>query len=171
MTPQWCSAPSIATETTSSLEGGEEGADDDDNIAYSAVVHGLAPGEDSPPSHSIFSHSLLHAGQSVAITALHMPSHEALFVFLKSGDIATVSKECFVSLLEYAEEELHCKTVYLFFEQLSVSSELRRKLLQNFRLLGFQLVPPSHPVVSAVGSQYHFMAYELEDGVDSDSED
>ena len=36
--PQWCSAPSSANETASSLEGGEEGADDDDNIAYSAVV-------------------------------------------------------------------------------------------------------------------------------------
>lgn len=36
--PQWCSAPSIATESGSSLEGGEEGGDDDDNIAYSTVV-------------------------------------------------------------------------------------------------------------------------------------
>lgn len=167
--PQWCSAPSIATESGSSLEGGEEGGDDDDNIAYSTVVHGLTPGDSDPPDHSIFSHSLLNAGQTVSITALHVPSHTALFVHLKSGDIATISKECFISLLEYAEEQLHCTTVYLFFEQ-SVSAELRRQILRNFRLMGFQLVPPSHPVVSSMESQYYFMAYEL-DGSDSDSED
>ena len=70
-----------------------------------------------------------------------------------------------VSLLEYEEEELHCKTVYLFFEQLSVSSEQWWKILQ---LLGFQLVPPSNLVSLFVGPQYHFMAYQLEDGDDSD---
>ena len=40
--PQWGSTPSVATETSSSLEGGEEGADDDDNIAYRTVLVKLA---------------------------------------------------------------------------------------------------------------------------------
>ena len=52
-----------------------------------------------------------------------------------------------------------------------MSAELRRQILHNFRLMGFQLLPPSHQVVSSTGSQYYFMVYELEDGLDSDSED
>jgi hypothetical protein len=165
---QWCSAPSSAADTSSSLEGGEDGGDDDDNIAYSAVV-ALVPEEaaSAPPSHSVFSHSLLHAGQTVSLTALHLPSLSALFVFLKSGDMASISKECFVSLLEHAEEELRCKTVYVFFEQ-CVSAELRRQILHSFHLMGFQIVPPSDPTVSLVGSQYYFMSYELEDSDDDE---
>jgi hypothetical protein len=166
--PQWCSAPSSATET-SSLEGGEEGGDDDDNIAYSTVVQGLAPGE-ARPSHSIFSHSLLSAGRPVSVSALHLPSLASLFVFLRAGDMASISKECFVSLLEHAEETLHCRTAYVFFEQ-SVSPELRRQIFHSFHLMGFQIVPPSDPIMSLLGSQYYFMSYELGDDDESDNED
>jgi hypothetical protein len=105
---QWCSAPSSAADTSSSLEGGEDGGDDDDNIAYSAVVQALVPEEaaSAPPSHSVFSHSLLHAGQTVSLTALHLPSLSALFVFLKSGDMASISKEWYVILLQLRSSEI-----------------------------------------------------------------
>ena len=73
----------------------------------------------------------------------------------------------FVSLLEHAEEELRCRTVYVFFEQ-CVSAELRRQILHSFHLMGFQIVPPSDPTVSLVGSQYYFMSYELEDSDDDE---
>ena len=73
----------------------------------------------------------------------------------------------FVSLLEHAEEELRCRTVYVFFEQ-CVSAELRRQILHSFHVMGFQIVPPSDPTVSPVGSQYYFMSYELEDSDDDE---
>ena len=74
----------------------------------------------------------------------------------------------FVSLLEHAEEQLHCSTAYLFFQQ-SVSDQLRRDILHSFNLMGFQIVPPSHPVASRMGSKYYFMSYQLEEN--SDGED
>ena len=66
-------------------------------VLFHPLQQGLLPpdggGGNGPSSHSIFTHSLLHAGQSVSLTALHTPPLSALFVFLKSGDMKTISKE------------------------------------------------------------------------------
>ena len=118
-----------------------------------------------PPSHSL---SLpLLPSLSLSLPLSLPPS---LLPFPSLPPSLPLSSLCsFISLLEYAEEELHCKAAYLFFEQ-SAPAESRRQILHDFRLMGFQLVPPSHTLVSSTDSRYHFMAYEL-DGEDSDNED
>ena len=74
-----------------------------------------------------------------------------------------------VSLLEYAEEELHCKFAYIFFD-LSTSELCRKKILRNFHFLGFELLSPAHPKLPVRSDEYMFLGYEIDPGGDSDSD-
>ena len=74
-----------------------------------------------------------------------------------------------VSLLEYAEEELHCKFAYIFFDH-STSEIYRKKILRNFHFLGFELLSPTHPKLPVRSDEYMFLGYEIDPGGDSDSD-
>lgn len=73
-----------------------------------------------------------------------------------------------VSLLEYAEETLHCKATFVFFD-CSVSGSQRRQLVHDFRFMGFELLAPAHPLLPVKSEGYLFMAYQLE--CESETED
>ena len=75
-----------------------------------------------------------------------------------------------VSLLEYAEEELHCKFAYVFFD-CSTSEKRRKQILRNFHFLGFELLNPINPKLPVRSDEYVFLGYEIDPGDDSDSEE
>ena len=84
---------------------------------------------------------------------------------------AVIIYHCFslVSLLEYAEVELHCRFAYIFFD-CSTSEVCRKQILRNFHFLGFELLRPDHPMLPVRSDEYIFMGYEIDPGGDSDSE-
>ena len=69
----------------------------------------------------------------------------------------------FISLLEYAEETLHCKSAFLFFDR-STPEDQRKQIIRSYRFLGFELLSPTHPQLPVKHDQYLFMAYELDPG-------
>lgn len=76
-----------------------------------------------------------------------------------------------VSLLGYAEEELHCKATFVFFDN-SVTVSWRKQIVHDFQFMGFELLSPSHPHLPVRVEGYLFMAYQLECEDDSsDSEE
>jgi len=63
-------------------------------------------------------------------------------LYLKPGEtLPDGSKEAFVALLEYAEEHLKCKHIYVCF----VKAAVTKALIRTFMFLGFTLLPPQHP--------------------------
>lgn len=76
-----------------------------------------------------------------------------------------------MSLLGYAEEELHCKATFVFFDN-SVTVSRRKQIVHDFQFMGFELLSPSHPHLPVRVEGYLFMAYQLEcEGDSSDSEE
>ena len=74
-----------------------------------------------------------------------------------------------ISLLEYAETTLHCKSAYLFFDRTTPEPE-RKRIIHDFRYLGFELLSPSHPSLPLTSPDYLFLGYDLDSGGDSDSD-
>lgn len=68
------------------------------------------------------------------------------------------SKEAFVSLLEYAEEVLGCSHVLICFKK---DRSDRAMLIRTFMFLGFEAIPPGHPMAPA-NSDHFYMLYEIE---------
>jgi hypothetical protein len=99
---------------------------------------------------------------------------DTLYVELPAGILPEGSKESLVTLLEYAEEKLKCRNVVCCFNKSRVD---RVSLLRVFNFFGFQILPPSHPLVVSPAQDLLFMAYtierdsELEDSDDSEEED
>ncbi|XP_014230882.1 ornithine decarboxylase antizyme 1, partial [Trichogramma pretiosum] len=70
------------------------------------------------------------------------------------------SKEGFVSLLEYAEETLHCTNIVLCLRK---DRSDRAMLVRTFMFLGFSVLPPDHQLVppgSDSGNLYMLYAIE-----------
>ncbi|XP_045136610.1 ornithine decarboxylase antizyme 1-like [Portunus trituberculatus] len=68
------------------------------------------------------------------------------------------SKEAFVSLLEYAEEVLGCSHVLVCFRK---DRSDRAMLLRTFMFLGFEALPPGHPLAPASGDHL-YMVYQID---------
>lgn len=81
-----------------------------------------------------------------------------LFVEVPNGILPDGSKESFVTLLEYAEEELKCTHVIVCFKKDRTD---RMSLVRTFMFLGFVAVAPGNPIVPKTGDLM-FMAYAIE---------
>lgn len=89
--------------------------------------------------------------------------HGKLFVEIPNGMLPQGSKESFVTLLEYAEEQLGCSHVIVCFKK---ERSDRALLIRTFRFLGFSPVAPGSDLVPMTGDLF-YMAYEI----DQDTED
>jgi len=81
-----------------------------------------------------------------------------LYVEIPPGILPEGSKESFVTLLEYAEEELECSHVIVFYKK---DRSDRASLVRTFMYLGFQAVAPGHPLVPT-SPDMMFMGYSIE---------
>jgi len=71
--------------------------------------------------------------------------NEELFVHIPNTTTDN-SKEAFIALLEFAEEELYCKKVIVYFDK---TKSNRNILIRLFNFIGFALLPPNHPAIPA----------------------
>jgi ornithine decarboxylase antizyme 1 len=81
-----------------------------------------------------------------------------LYLEVPTRLVQTGSKEGFVALLEYAEEELQCSHVILALSKERVD---RADVVRTFMFLGFSVLPPGHQLVPA-NSNNLFLACSLE---------
>lgn len=81
-----------------------------------------------------------------------------LIVEVPNGILPEGSKESFVTLLEYAEDELKCSHVIVCFKRNRTD---RASLVRTFMFLGFVAVAPGNPIVPTNGDLL-FMAYTIE---------
>ncbi|XP_064470384.1 ornithine decarboxylase antizyme 1-like [Ornithodoros turicata] len=70
------------------------------------------------------------------------------------------SRQAFVALLEFAEEQLSCQHVIVFFTK---DRPDRASLVRTFMFLGLVMLSPGHPLVPPNSSENHlYMAYSVE---------
>lgn len=81
-----------------------------------------------------------------------------LYLEVPTRLVQTGSKEGFVALLEFAEEELHCSHVIL---ALAKDRADRADVVRTFMFLGFSVLSPGHQLVPA-NSDNLFLACSLE---------
>lgn len=87
-------------------------------------------------------------------------------LYLKPGEsLPDGSKDAFVSLLEYTEEYLKCKQIFVCLKKDLFD---RAALVRTFMFLGFLVVPPNHPM--APGGDYLSLLYTIEEDSDEDSD-
>lgn len=79
-------------------------------------------------------------------------------LYLSIGHLPEGSKEAFVSLLEYAEEVLGCTHVLICFRK---DRNDRAILIRTFMFLGFEVIPPGHPIAPA-NNEHLYLLYEIE---------
>lgn len=113
-------------------DGGEDDDDDDDDdlIAHDSIKH----------LQAVYWQNDLH---------LHIPSD----VLPLDG-----SKEAFISMLEFAEEELKAKSVIISLDK---NGPRIQGLLKLFRFLGFELLPPNHSLATVGTGDMLFLAYNI----------
>ncbi|XP_062512470.1 ornithine decarboxylase antizyme 3-like [Corticium candelabrum] len=64
---------------------------------------------------------------------------DELFIHVPESAVPEGGKECFVSLLDYAELDLNCQKVYVCCRK---ERRDRADVLRSFAFLGFEVVPP-----------------------------
>ncbi|XP_011497259.1 PREDICTED: ornithine decarboxylase antizyme 1, partial [Ceratosolen solmsi marchali] len=83
-----------------------------------------------------------------------------LYIRVPSCLLPEGSKEGFVSLLEYAEETLHCTNIVVCLHK---DRSDRAMLVRTFMFLGFSVLPPNHPLVPPGSDTSNlYMLYAIE---------
>jgi len=84
-----------------------------------------------------------------------------LYIEIPHGCLPDASKEAFVSLLEYAEEDLQCHHAVVCFKKDRAD---RAILIRTFMFLGFYLVPPGNELALAPAAELEhvFMVYKID---------
>jgi ornithine decarboxylase antizyme 1 len=86
-------------------------------------------------------------------------SQDNLYLHIPSGIIPLEgSKEAFISMLEFAEDELKAKNVII---SLAKDGQDKNGLLRLFRFLGFVLLPPNHSLATFGTDDLIFLAYNI----------
>ncbi|XP_075715545.1 LOW QUALITY PROTEIN: ornithine decarboxylase antizyme 2 [Rhinoderma darwinii] len=155
--PLWCSD---APHPLSKIPGGRgDGRDPalpaviykDEKLTVSQDL----PGNDGKPHLVHFQYKLTEVKHS---SWKAMLSNQSLFVEIPEGILADGSKEGLLALLEFAEEKMDVRYVFICFRK---SREDRGPLLKTFSFLGFEIVRPGHPCVPA-RPEVLFMVYTLD---------
>ncbi|CAG0915850.1 unnamed protein product [Notodromas monacha] len=83
-----------------------------------------------------------------------------LYVALQTsnGHLPMASKQGFVTMLEFAEEELGCSEIIVCIPKANAE---RAALMKTFMFLGFSVLPPSHEFV-APSTDKIFMCYSFD---------
>jgi hypothetical protein len=82
-----------------------------------------------------------------------------LYLNVPNGIAIERSKEAFVTLLEFAEEELYCKSIIVCFAK---SRPELNTLMRMFMFLGFVVLPPNHPhAPTDAPDDMLYMAYSI----------
>jgi len=72
------------------------------------------------------------------------------------------SKEKFVSLLEFADDTLHCKHVFVYFDKTRID---RAALVKTFMFLGFHILAPKNTLMTSFekhSDNHLFMVYAID---------
>ncbi|XP_031575217.1 ornithine decarboxylase antizyme 1-like, partial [Actinia tenebrosa] len=159
----WSGIPDVRfDEGLSSSDGGGGGDDDEDDISFYTLFVGQCekyPAKECspPPKTEFFSFRVKTGDHDVAEwSAVHI--NECLYVHVPNEEMQPGSKECFVSLLEYAEEQLNCTHVFVC---LLKDRPDRTSMMRAFMFMGFQTVKPGHEMVPE-DPNYVFLAYTIE---------
>jgi len=82
-----------------------------------------------------------------------------LFIHIPNRICLDNSKEAFISLLEFAEEELLCMRVTVYFDK---NRSDRNILVRLFSFIGFTVLPPNHSLAPPNASEnLLYMAYNI----------
>ncbi|KAJ7323474.1 Ornithine decarboxylase antizyme 1 [Desmophyllum pertusum] len=143
----WTGIPDVRYEEagTASRDGGGGGDDDEDGISFLK----LFSKDDEQYSFRFKS------GERDIAECRAVLQNGQLYVEVPAGEIPPGGKECFISLLEYAEEHLDC--TYVIFGLLKDRQD-RESLMGTFKLMGFETVTPGHALCPN-NPDYIFMAY------------
>lgn len=110
----------------------------------------------------------VHLSKTVSFTWESILIGNKLFVEVPKFILPDGSKESFVRLLEYGEDELCCTHVIVCFKK---DRPDRASLIRVFTYMGFKLLPPGHPFVPAASGDIMYLAYAIDidaGGGDSD---
>ncbi|EDO47835.1 predicted protein [Nematostella vectensis] len=157
----WSGIPDVRFDEASSIDGDGGGEDsEDDNISFYTLFLGKEDDlkECSPPHQIQFFCFHLKTGDHEVAEWSAAHTKNCLYVQVPEGEIPQGSKECFISLLEYAEEKLGCSHVFICLRK---AREDRVPLMRTFMFMGFETVVPGH-FLCPKNEDYIFMAYTIE---------
>ncbi|KAK0423596.1 hypothetical protein QR680_008227 [Steinernema hermaphroditum] len=90
----------------------------------------------------------------------HMPEKDTIALFLPSNqESSLLSREQFVRLLEYCEDELNCKRVLACFDKNAIDS--RHGIPRAFNCIGFNVLAPEHFPAGIDSSNVFAMVYNI----------
>ncbi|XP_066271066.1 ornithine decarboxylase antizyme 1-like, partial [Branchiostoma lanceolatum] len=148
-------APDVPTGETD-WGGGGVSTEEDGNGAFAQRVFGDRLTQYSSELQSLRLQSRLTDSRLVEWEAVLWRS--VLLVETPAGILPDGSKESFVNLLDYAEEQLQCETVLICFKKDRTD---RASLIRVFMFMGLEVVTPGHPDVPD-NPDYFFMAYSID---------
>ncbi|XP_059469458.1 ornithine decarboxylase antizyme 1, partial [Neocloeon triangulifer] len=102
---------------------------------------------------------VLHLAQNTEVRWESVLWQGRLYLQVPSCLLPEGSKEGFVSILEYAEDVLQCKSIILCLKKDRTDRAL---LVRTFMFLGFQVLPPDHELVPASIESNLYMYYSIE---------